>query len=120
VVMTPRVGYPREPAESPPDARTGGLHGRDEEKAPHHNFSVRLALPQSGRRDLTRPAASAAGAGLSPASGAKAPQAPKLNPRPPEPHLYLHPTRPKNRRHASVLGATTLNLLKLCCTHGVC
>src|SRR2546425_12642241 len=39
---------------------------------------------ESGRRDLTRPAASAAGAGLSPASGAKAPQAPKLNPRPPE------------------------------------
>src|SRR6266566_1771988 len=82
----PRVGYPREPAaESPPDARTAGYTGRDEEKAPHHNFSVRLALPQSGRRDLTRPAASAAGAGLSPASGAKAPQAPKLNPRPPEP-----------------------------------
>src|SRR5216117_1978124 len=43
-------------------------------------------LAQSGRRDLTRPAASAAGAWLSPASGAKAPQAPKLNPRPPEPH----------------------------------
>jgi len=41
---------------------------------------------QSGRRDLTRPAASAAGAGLSPASGAMAPQAPKFNPRPPEPH----------------------------------
>src|SRR5438093_9684924 len=80
--MTPRVGYPREPAESPPDARTAGYTGRDEERAPHHNFSVRLALPQSGRRDLTRPAASAAGAGLSPASGAKAPQAPKLNPRP--------------------------------------
>src|SRR5438067_9004440 len=39
---------------------------------------------ESGRRDLTRPAASAAGAGLSPASGAKAPQAPKLNPRPPD------------------------------------
>src|SRR6266513_3409496 len=45
-----------------------------------------FALDQSGRRDLTRPAASAAGAGLGPASGAEAPQAPKLNPRPPEPH----------------------------------
>ncbi len=42
------------------------------------------AFSKSGRRDLTGPAASAAGAGLGPASGAKAPQAPKLNPRPPD------------------------------------
>jgi len=38
---------------------------------------------------LTRPAASAAGAGLGPASGAEAPPAPKLNPRRPEPHAAL-------------------------------
>ena len=37
MVMTPRVGYPREPAESPPNARTAGYTGRDEEKAPHRD-----------------------------------------------------------------------------------
>src|SRR5436309_11844408 len=37
------------------------------------------------RRDLTRPAAPATGAGRSAASGAEAPQAPTLNPRPPDP-----------------------------------
>jgi len=35
---------------------------------------------------LTRPDALAAVAGRSPASGAQAPQAPKFNRRPPEPH----------------------------------
>jgi len=42
------------------------------------------AFYESGRRDLRRLAASAAGAGRSPASGAKAPHAPKLHPRPPD------------------------------------
>src|SRR5438067_2607860 len=65
----------------------GGLKGGllpTKKNANQRKPLTRISLLQSGRRDLTRPAASAAGAGLSPASGAKAPQAPKLNPRPPD------------------------------------
>src|SRR5207249_4896278 len=65
----------------------GGLKGGllpTKKNANQRKPLTRISLLQSGRRDLTRPAASAAGAGLSPASGAKAPQARKLNPRPPD------------------------------------
>src|SRR5207249_1436818 len=66
----------------------GGLKGGllpTKKNANQRKPLTRISLLQSGRRDLTRPAASAAGAGLGPATGAKAPQAPQLNPRPPEP-----------------------------------
>src|SRR3989442_276613 len=90
--------YPRHPFEMQPlcCAFFGNGRGPDRRrrKSPTAKAAAGLDLHSVGTategstlvRDLTRPVASAAGAGLSPASGAKAPQAPKLNPRPPEPH----------------------------------
>jgi len=53
----------------PPDART---RGQREEKAPPH-IAVRLDLHSVGTAGFDAPACEAGGAGLSPASGAKAP-----------------------------------------------
>src|SRR5438094_6216271 len=49
-------------------------------------MDVRLDLHPVGTAGFEAAACEAGGAGLGPASGAKAPEAPQLNPRPPESH----------------------------------
>src|SRR5207249_10640404 len=59
---------PKGTGRSPPDARTAGYTGRDEEKAPHSNSVSGLLFNHTGPR--------------------------ALNPRPPEPHPGALPDRP--------------------------